>query len=209
MKRLLTLALLGVASASFAGTFYYQGDLTANSPTYTNPGGGTGPHAYSVFQFTVDTTGLYTFEMASTNHNATGLSDALDTFEALYANSFNPAAPAGSIASSDDFTGTFTVLPGPYAGQVGTAGTGFTGTTPASRNANVNLTAGTQYFLVNTSFRSWNYVNTGNEGLGVGHFYQGISGVGNINAGVPEPASMAALGVGALALLRRRRSKKA
>lgn len=203
MKRLLTLALLSTASFSFAGTYFYQGDLTMNSPTYNNPGGSSlGNQAYSVFQFTVDTTGAYTFEMASPN-TATVDSNALDTFLALYTNSFNPASPGSPTTSNDDFTGSFTVLPGPFG--IGSSGTGFTGAQPASRLLSVNLTTGVQYFLINTSFRSNNFTNTGTtNGLGIGHFYQGISGPGNINP-VPEPASMAALGLGAMALLRRRK----
>jgi hypothetical protein len=207
MKRLLTLALLGVASASFAGTYFFDGVLTTGSPTFVNPGGASGTgfvHYYNVLQFTVDLSGTYTFEAASPNTNPANPSNALDTYLRLYSGSFNPASPGAGIASNDDFTGTLTVLPGPYAGTVSATATGFTGAQPSSRMLNVALTAGTQYFLINTSFRQVGYVSTTNEGQATGHYYDGISGQGNINV-VPEPASMAVLGIGALALLRRRK----
>lgn len=207
MKRLAILALMTVSTASFAGTFFYDNILTTNSPTFDAPGGssaGTAVQYYHVFQFTVSLTGAYTMETASPNTNTANPSNALDTLLVLYANTFNPASPAGNIAGNDDFTGALTVLPGPYAGTVGPNGTGFTGAQPASRILNFNLTAGTQYFLINSSFRSTNYVSTSNEGQATGHFYTGLSGPGTINA-VPEPATMAALGLGVAALLRRRR----
>jgi hypothetical protein len=207
MKKIAILALMTVSAASFAGTFFYDNSLTAASPTFDNPGGsssGTGVHYYHVMQFTVSVSGTYTFESASPNTNTTNPSNALDTYLRIYANSFNPAAPGAGLANNDDFTGALTVLPGPYAGTVGPNGTGFTGAQPASRMLNVALTTGTQYFLINTSFRATDYVSTSNEGQAKGHFYTGISGQGEITA-VPEPATMAVLGLGVAALLRRRR----
>jgi hypothetical protein len=67
-----------------------------------------------------------------------------------------------------------------------------------------NLVAGTTYYLINTSFRATNYVVVGTEGGPVGPWYTGIDGPGTVNP-VPEPASMIALGLGAVALLRRRK----
>lgn len=207
MKRFLILALAttALASTSLAGTYFYTGTLNANSPLYTNPNGGPGPQAYNVFQFSVTVAGAYTFEMASPNTAPTG-SNALDTFLALYTGSFTPPTPASPGAGffNDDFTGAFTVLPGPYAGTVGPNGTGFTGAQPGSRLLNVNLSTGVDYFLINTSFRAWNYAGAGTNGLGVGDYYTGISGPGDI-VPVPEPATLAALGLGAAALLRRRK----
>jgi hypothetical protein len=206
MRKILMLALLGVAPASFAGTYFYDGILGPGSPTFHHPNAstvGTGQQYYNALQFTVSTTGAYTIESASPNTTGTP-SNALDTFIAVYANTFTPATPGAGIGFNDDFTGTLTVLPGPYGGTVGTAGTGFTGAQPASRLLNLNLTAGTQYFLVNTSFRSTDFVGTGTTSQPRGHYYTGISGPGNINP-VPEPASMAALAIGGIALLRRRK----
>jgi subtilisin-like proprotein convertase family protein len=161
---------------------FYNGALTTSSSTYDNPDGsstGSGIHYYCAQEFTVDASGTYVIESASPNTSGTP-SDALDTFLALYANAFNPGAPAGPQAFNDDFTGTLTVLPGPYAGTVTATATGFQGAQPASRLPTANLTAGTNYFLVQTSFRETNYVTTGTQGQPVGAFYTGISGPGGV-----------------------------
>ncbi len=93
--------------------------------------------------------------------------------------SIQPTLPE-SVASSDDFTGTLTVLPGPYAGTISATATGFSGAQPSSRLGTASLTAGTDYFLVQTSFRSTDYVVAGAEGGPTGPFYTGIGGPGNI-----------------------------
>jgi hypothetical protein len=204
----MALALVaGLAAAASADTVFYNGALTTNSPTFDNPGGssaGTGVHYYSVTQFTVGTSGNYIFEMASPNTNTSNPSNALDTYLRLYSGTFNPASPGNGIASNDDFTGTLTVLPGPYAGTISATATGFTGAQPSSRLNNIALTAGTTYFLINTSFRETNYVSTTNEGQATGPYYVGITGPGTINI-VPAPASLALLGLGGLIAGRRRR----
>ena len=126
----------------------------------------------------------------------------------LYANTFVPSTPAGNLFSNDDFTGVLTVLPGPYAGTVTGSGTGFTGAQPASRVAAFALTAGTQYFLINSSFRSTDFVSTNLSGQPVGAFYTGITGPGTITlAGIPEPSSLLVLGLAGMALgFRRKRA---
>jgi hypothetical protein len=203
-------ALVSAAGAN-AGVAYFNGALTANSPTFVNPGGsGIGSasgHYYSVMQFTVDVSGNYTFESASPNTNTANPSNALDTNIRIYANAFNPATPASPAASgsNDDFTGTLTVLPGPYAPTITSAATGFTGAQPSSRIASLALVAGTNYFFVNSSYRRIDYVSTSNEGQATGAFYSGISGPGNITL-VPSPSSMALLGLGGLLAARRRRA---
>lgn len=205
-----TLAMMtAVAGLALAGSAmaadFASGALTPNSPTFDNPGGsssGSGIHFYDVLAVAVDTTGAYTFEAASPNTTGNP-SNALDTFLLLYSGSFNPAAPAGSIASNDDFTGLLTVLPGPYAGTITANSTGFSGAQPGSRLLNVNLTAGTDYFLVVSSFRQTNYVNT-TDGASTGPWYVGASGVGNIT--IPAPGALALLGLGGLAAARRRRA---
>jgi len=163
------------------GPAFFNSALTTGSPTFANPGGstaGTGVQYYCAQQFTVDTTGSYTIETASPNTSGTP-SNALDTYLRLYANAFNPAAPAGAIASNDDFTGTLTVLPGPYAGTISATSTGFQTTQPGSRFVST-LTAGTNYFLVNTSFRATDYVTTGTQGQPKGPYYTGIGGPGAV-----------------------------
>lgn len=210
MRALLAIVALAATSSAFAGTYYYNGVLNTFSPTYDNPNGssaGSNVHYYHALEFTVDVTGNYTFESASPNTTGTP-SNALDTFINIYANTFNPLSPGASHGFDDDFTGTLSVLPGPYAGTISATATGFTGAQPSSQILNLALTAGTTYFLVNTSFRTTSYVQTSNEGGPTGPFYTGISGPGNFNP-VPEPGTMIALGLGAAALLKRRRSKKA
>jgi len=205
------LAVFAVAAPALAATVYYNGALTTQSPTFHHPNAstvGTAVQYYSVQQFTVDTTGAYVVETASPNTTGTP-SNALDTFVALYANTFNPASPGAGQNFNDDFTGTLTVLPGPYlANGVTTVATGFSGTQPSSRIPTANLVAGTTYFLVNTSFRSTDFVGTGTTAQPLGNFYTGISGPGNITLqGVPEPATAGMLaGVTLLLAARRRRS---
>ncbi len=211
MRVTLTVGALVLGAMSQAAPYFYSGALTANSLTFDNPGGstlGSGIHYYSAFQFTVSTSGAYTFEMASPNTSTSGQSNALDTYLRLYAVTFNPGAPGAGIASNDDFTGALTVLPGPYAGTISGTATGFTGAQPSSRLASIALTAGTTYYLINTSFRETTYVTplTGNVSGATGPWYTGINGPGTVNP-VPEPASMIVLGLGAAALLRRRRKQ--
>ena len=200
-----SLGLAAVASAS-AGTYYYSGALTSTSPVFRNPGGsstGVGQY-YSVLPFTVGTTGAYTFETASPNTSANSVSNALDTYLLLYTGSFVPATPSANLlASNDDFSGTFSVLPGPFA-NVSPNSTGSSNAQPGSSVAGVTLTAGTSYFLVNSSYRDTSVVASSGAAGPTGAFYTGIGGVGAINP-VPEPATIAALGLGAVAALRRRR----
>ena len=202
------IALATMTSASLAATAYYSGVLNSNSPTFHHPNAstvGTAMQFYSVQPFTVDASGTYIIESASPNTTGTP-SNALDTFLALYANTFTPATPGAGQNFNDDFTGALTVLPGPFVGNgVTSAGTGFSGTQPSSRIATANLVAGTQYFLVNTSFRSTDFVGTGTTAQPVGTFYTGISGPGNIS--IPEPASLGLLaGMATLIVSRRRRA---
>lgn len=209
IKRLIAVAAasvgLGVSSQALAGTAYYSGALTANDPTFHHPNAstaGTGVQYYDVSAFTVDTTGAYVIEMTSPNTTGTP-SNALDTFLAVYANTFNPASPGAGIGFNDDFTGTLTVLPGSSGFPVTSTATGFTGAQPSSR-LTVNLTAGTQYYLVNTSFRDTSFVGTGTTAQAVGNYYVGINGPGNIT--IPAPGALALLGLAGMVGSRRRRA---
>ncbi len=196
------LTLLAAASMSYGDIVFGSGALTTSDPTFVNPGGattGTARHYYDVFQLTVSATGTYVFELSSRNTSTT-TSNALDTFLRIYANTFNPAAPGAGQASNDDFTGTLTVLPGPFASMgLTSSATGFQGAQPSSRLGTVSLTAGTTYFMVVTSFRETNFVNTGTTAGATGNYFYGISGPGVITV-VPEPGSVALLSLGALAL---------
>jgi len=210
MKKVLLISLVAMAASSaFAAPFYTSGALTANSPTFDAPGAsglGTAVQYYSVLQFQVTSAGAYTIEMSSLNTSTSGVSNALDTFMVLYTGSFNPAAPAGQTAFNDDFSGSLTVLPGPYSGigYTNTA-TGFSGLQPSSRFGAQALVTGVDYFLVSTSFRSTDYVNT-TDGAALGSYVIGINGPGDVQA-VPEPATMVVLGAAALAAAARKRRK--
>ena len=196
------LTLVAAASMSYGDIVYGSGALTTTDPTFVNPGGattGTGRHYYDVYPLTVSATGTYIFELSSLNTGG-ATSNALDTFLRIYANTFHPLAPGAGQASNDDFSGALTVLPGPFAGiGLTSTATGFTGNQPSSRLGTVSLTAGTTYFMVVTSFRETNFVGTGTTARQTGNYYYGISGPGVITV-VPEPTSVALLGIGAVAL---------
>ena len=179
--------LFCVALPGFAqSTAFLDGALTEDSLTFNNPGGqGAGNQHYCVQAFTVDAAGAYTFEMSSPNTTGTP-SDALDTFLRLYQTSFDPSNPGGAIATNDDFTGTLTVLPGPYAGVITSTATGFQGDQPSSRLLNVSLSDGTQYFLVHTTWPSSGNTQVGTAGQPVGQFYTGIAGPGAITLGTGD-----------------------
>jgi len=159
---------------------FFNSALTTASPTFDNPQGATGLQYYCAQQFTVDANGSYTIETTSPNTSGTP-SNALDTFLRLYANAFDPGTPAtGIVASNDDFSGTLTVLPGPYTGTITATTTGFSGAQPGSRIVQT-LATGTTYIVVNTSYRATTYVGTGTNGQAVGPYYTGINGPGNVN----------------------------
>lgn len=202
------IALMGLAGQANAGVVFFSGAITTSDPTFINPGGsGTGSalgHYYDVWSFTVDTAGAYIIETASPNTGTT-VSNALDTNMRLYSGSFNPLTPSSpaAINSNDDFTGTLTVLPGVSGFPVTSTATGFSGAQPSSRFTTVSLSVGVTYFLVETSFRRIDYVNT-TDGGATGPYYGGISGPGNIT--IPAPASLALMGLGGLVAARRRRA---
>ncbi len=88
------LCVLALSSVSYADTVYGDGILSVASPTAHATGqstSGSGMQYYDVYAFTVDTSGSYTFELASINSVGTP-SNALDTWLGIFANTFNPPA---------------------------------------------------------------------------------------------------------------------
>lgn len=210
---LVLLALLAITSASYGQTFG-SGSLTTSDLTYHPAIAstlGSGMQFYDLYQLTVTATGTYVFELSSRNTTGTP-SNALDTLFTFYATTFNPLAPGAGISSNDDFTGTFTVLPGPFAGSgYTTTSTGFQGTQPGSRSATISLSLGTNYFLAVSSFRDTTFVGTGTTAQPKGDYVFGINGPGTVVI-VPEPTTMALLavmGAGALGVRAWRKRKAA
>jgi hypothetical protein len=208
MRNFALTAVLMMGAVSVAqGAAFFTGTFVGEEPTWNRPfADGTGLSgvgtsvSYSVQPFYVAESGIFTFEtVAPTPSN-------YDTFIFIYAGTFDPTSPlANFTAGDDDFTGAFTYLPGPYL--IPGSGTGSSGTGPASAISGVSLSAGVQYFAINTTF----------ENGAVGTFYSAIGGVnelsdpidvtlGAITSEVPEPGSvsLAALGIGGLLWLSRR-----
>jgi uncharacterized repeat protein (TIGR01451 family) len=100
------------------------------TPTWTRPfadctgATGLGPMGYHVQPFTVAANGAY---------DVTSVQNGWDGYLFVYQNSFNPAAPNTNCVAGDD----------DGAGGIGT-----------SDILGVNLTAGTQYFVVTTAFEN-------------------------------------------------------
>ena len=186
-KFVLFAAFSALAAQSFAADLILLNEeLTANDPTYQRAfadgsglsSSGNGVH-YKTYDFSVTATGAYTFEMAVRDSNTTW-----DTFMFVYSPALNSSnALLNYVAGNDDTTAALTLL---------TANTYFSGSAGRSRMV-VNLTAGQQYQFVATGF----------DPTEVGLYDMAIGGgPGDV---VPEPATMAILGVAALAAARRRK----
>lgn len=190
-KTLFAVASLAVlTTAANAQTLMWTGSIGAGDPVWNRPVEGGGSLSgvgtavrYDVQLFHVTASGNYVFESGQT----------WDGFIFVYQNSFNAATPlVNHKASDDDEFGALSFVSGSWSNQ-SKVGVGFGAGSMA-------LTAGTQYFAVTTSF----------DNAGAGNYSNAIGGgPGTVVAGaVPEPGTMAALGLGAAALLRRRRNRK-
>lgn len=201
MRKVFLLAMAAASASAFSQTAFWSGDTTGDA-TFNRPSDlislsdiGTAV-PYEVQPFWVTSSGQYVFEA-----DAQSPFTHTDVLILVYANSFTAASPlTGLVAGDDDFAGSFTLLSGTGGGVESSRialgdGSNFGG------DVGLNLTANTQYYAVVTGF----------ENIDFGTYTAAIGGgSGTVNLGVvPEPATMAALGVGVLALLRRRRGKAA
>jgi hypothetical protein len=161
------------STPAHAATFNYSGNTTG-APTFDRGGGSNSVFPYDVFSFNVDVGGSYSF-----NSNT---SFPYDNYGFLYQNSFNPTTPFNTnyITSNDDSSN----IVGNYGGY------GFS----------TSLNAGTNYFLVSTSF---------SPGVS-GSFTTTIDGPGNVSAStsVPEPFTIIGTLVGGTAAIRMRKKLK-
>jgi hypothetical protein len=170
-----------VSQAAFATPVNFSGELTTTDPVYNRPFtttslSSTGTHAsYDVYGFHVSANGTYSIE--ATAFNATGAGLASDTFFALYQNTFNPASGLTNLLQVDDDSG------------VG-----------ALSLLNSTLTAGTQYYLIFTTFdngRFGTYSGLFNTLTGAGQV--SLDGA-TIPGQVPEPGNMALVSLALLGM---------
>ncbi len=213
MRLPLAALLAAFATGAFAqSSFIFSGDTT-NKPTFRRPDGlssfdpGGRMTRYEATAFTVSATGTYVGELTA----------AFDPYLLVYQDAFDPASPLTNLVNGDRTSiATFTVLSGQGMGQGNDARAAriFAGEANDSnnetflRNTGLPLQAGRKYFAVATAFRDptefavtvFGFPAQGAYRIGIG------GGPGNVTpfAPVPEPASLAALGLGAAALLRRR-----
>jgi len=207
MKRLFIALALAVTTASaFAQTAFWNGDTTGG-PIWNRPSGlaslsGTGTAVpYQLQPFYVSLTGQYVFEAAGARPSTSFTHT--DTYILVYGGSFNAGSPLTNLLNGDDdYSGAFSLLAG--------NGSGFASSRIAAADASnystggLALTANVQYYAVvtgfsNTDFGTYEAAIGGGDAAGL----PGLVTLGTVP--VPEPASMAVLGLGALALARRRR----
>ena len=181
--------------AAHADTFTWSGD-TSNRPTWNRPVEGFGSLSgvgtdvpYDVFTFSVSITGAYDIEMLSSG-------DEDDPGP-------NPGvSPSPTPSSAPSWDGYFLLYQNSFdPNDQLTNGVASDDDGPSSLLpliAGVNLQAGTPYFLITTGF--------GNEDFGP--YTNQIRGDGTVND-IPEPGTLALVGLGLLGLVIRRRLRKA
>lgn len=193
MKRLSVIVIAVMAQMSLATDLLWSGDTTTGA-TWQRPssltafGGNT--IRFSAQEFHVSASGNYTLEASVSYPNG---------FIFLYNGAFNPAQPLTNLQDGDQyFNGTFSVLGGTVIGYKHCK-------IAANQTDNFNDPSGS--FLMQGV--TYTMVVTSNYDIEYGTFAAGIGGgSGNVIAGaVPEPATLACLGLGLAAITRRRRSR--
>jgi glutamine cyclotransferase len=132
----------------------FSGATSLSDPTFNRGQVGTTYNAsavgtavnFSTQNFTVTTSGSYTFSLCA----------GYDAFLHVYAAPFNPASPATNFLVADD--------------------DGYTGTCSGGSQATLNLTAGTEYVFVATSFDNGD----------VGAYTVTFTGTGAVQQGAPS-----------------------
>jgi len=198
MKKMMisAVAVLAAASGALAQNAYWS-STTTGGPTFARPSSFTTTASfanavnYDVQPFYVNVSGQYVYESSTAGAS-------WDGYILVYANNFNPATPlANLIAGDDDFSSTFTVLTGSGSGTDASRialgeSSNFGGATTG-----LNLTAGVQYYAVQTAYSNG---NSGTYNAGIG------GGQGTVTLGmIPAPGSLALLGMGGFLAARRRR----
>lgn len=178
MRMMTVAAVLALAGTALAD-LDYLGDTTGG-PTFNRPDslGSLSGFATDVAYEAVQI-GVTADGSYSVLSDQTNFGFLWDGYLLVYQDAFNPASPLDNlIALNDDYFGSG--LPG--------TGVGYSGLD------SVNMVASSTYYIVTTGY------SNGEEGP----YQNSISGPGDVFI-VPAPASLALLGLGGIAAVRRRR----
>lgn len=185
------IAAATIAGAASADTVTFNGVLEDGDGIFDSPHGSSTPteFLFDAVEFSVDADGEYGFY--SFYPGNVDADENMDGLLILYTGSFDPANPDNSTSFDDDYTaGDVAILAGFDGDAVGQNASGFA----------ANLVAGETYFLVQTTFSD----SPTSFGQPNGPYESVITGPGNISI-IPAPAAFALLGLGGLAVSRRRR----